>query len=107
VLFITSEIGFCVGDNGLILRSTDGGVSWNPVGNMGPLSLRALASWSNADFWAVGGEHGGFGHVLRSTDGGLTWFQLEETPQALLCVDAIKGVPSGWAGGVTGLWEYK
>jgi photosystem II stability/assembly factor-like uncharacterized protein len=107
VLFITSEIGFCVGDNGLILRSTDGGISWNPVGNMGPLSLRALASWSNVDFWAVGDEDGAFGHVVRSIDGGLTWFQFEETPQALLCVEAIKGVPSGWAGGVAGLWEYK
>jgi len=107
VLFITSEIGFCVGDNGLILRSTDGGISWDPVGSMGPLSLRALAGWSNVDFWAVGDEYGAFGHVLRSIDGGLTWYQFEETPQALFCVDAVKGAPSGWAGGVGGLWGYK
>jgi photosystem II stability/assembly factor-like uncharacterized protein len=107
VLFITSGIGFCVGDNGLILRSTDGGISWNAAGSMGSLSLRALAAWSNVDFWAVGDGYGAFGYVLRSIDGGLTWYQFEETSQALLCVDAIKGVPSGWAGGVGGLWGYE
>jgi len=107
VLFITSQTGLCVGDGGLIVRSTDGGISWGVVGIMGPLSLRALAAWSDVGCWVVGDKYGGSGQVLRSIDGGLTWSPFEETPQALFCVDAVTGPPNGWAGGVAGLWGYR
>jgi photosystem II stability/assembly factor-like uncharacterized protein len=107
VLFITSEIGICVGDDGLVLRSTNGGISWDSMRSMGPLSLRAIAAWNNVDCWIVGDRYGASGHVLKSIDGGLSWYPFEEIPQALYCVDAIQGVPSGWAGGVGGLWGYR
>jgi photosystem II stability/assembly factor-like uncharacterized protein len=107
VVFLTSTLGLCAGDDGLIVRSTDGGLTWGPVGQAAPVSLRSLASWSNVDWWVVGGEYGGSGYVLRSSDGGLTWYPFEETPQAVLCVDAIEGANSGWAGGEGGLWGYR
>ncbi|MCX5800900.1 MAG: YCF48-related protein [Candidatus Eisenbacteria bacterium] len=107
VFFFTSEIGLCVGDDGLVLRSTNGGISWESMGSVGSLSLRALTAWSSTDYWAVGYEYGAVGYVFRSADGGLTWYLFEETPQGLLCVDAIQGSPNGWAGSLSGLWGYE
>ena len=107
VLFLSSTIGLCVGDDGTILRTTDGGSSWNPAGQVEPVSLRSIASWTNVDCWVVGGEFGGSGYVLRSSDGGVVWYPFEETPQALLGVDAVEGSASAWAGGEGGLWGYR
>lgn len=107
VMFLSSTLGLCVGEGGLVLRSTDGGFSWSTVGNVLPLTLRSLAAWSAVDLWAVGGKSGVAGFVLKSGDAGLTWYAFEETPQPLFSVDAAMGVLSGWASGEGGLWGYR
>jgi photosystem II stability/assembly factor-like uncharacterized protein len=107
VLFLSTTLGLCVGDGGLVIRSTDGGLSWSQVGHFSPVALRALAAWSTVDLWAVGGEFDGWGTILRSSDSGLSWFPFEETPQALLTVNAVTGLLNGWAGGEGGLWVFR
>ena len=107
VLFLSTSLGLCVGDGGLVIRSTDGGLSWTTVGSVLPVALRSLASWSSFDVWAVGGEYGEWGAILRSQDAGLTWYTFEQTPQALFAVDAVEASPNGWAGGEGGLLVYR
>jgi len=107
VMFLSTFIGLSVGDDGLVIRSTDGGLTWSEIGHVSPVALRSLASWSNVDLWAVGGEYGGWGTILRSTDSGLTWYPFDETVHALFAVDAVEGTASGWAGGEGGLLVYR
>jgi photosystem II stability/assembly factor-like uncharacterized protein len=107
VLFTSATLGLCVGDDGLVARSTDGGLSWSTVGHFSSVPLRSLASWSSVDVWAVGGEYAGWGAVLRSSDAGLTWYTFDQTPQALFAVDAVEASPNGWAGGEGGLLVYR
>lgn len=57
---------------GSIKRSTDGGESWDEVGNVGPPAVNELAIDADGALYAAvpGGE------VKRSSDGGATWTQL-------------------------------
>ena len=107
VRFLSASLGLCVGDGGLVARSTDGGLSWSTVGHFSSVALRSLASWSTVDVWAVGGEYGGWGTILRSSDAGLTWYTFDQTSQALFAVDAVEASPNGWAGGEGGLLVYR
>ncbi len=107
VLFLSTALGLCVGDGGLVARSTDGGMSWSPVGYFSPVALRSLTTWNTVDVWAVGGEYGEWGIILRSSDSGLTWYTFDQTSQALFGVDAVEAAPNGWAGGEGGLIVYR
>jgi photosystem II stability/assembly factor-like uncharacterized protein len=83
VFFSSSAMGYIVGDYGTILRSTDGGDSWEaqPSG-----TINALASihFFNDRLGVVVGERG---TILRTTDGGITW-----TLQSCPTTSDLKGV---------------
>jgi photosystem II stability/assembly factor-like uncharacterized protein len=63
----SATVGLVVGNEGLILRSTNGGSSWAAVNSGTPQQLRAVRCLT-ATVCVAGG-----GGVLRSTDGGATW----------------------------------
>jgi photosystem II stability/assembly factor-like uncharacterized protein len=63
----SATVGLVVGDNGLILRSTDGGSGWAAVATGTSLQLKAVRCLT-ATVCVAGG-----GGLLRSTDGGATW----------------------------------
>jgi photosystem II stability/assembly factor-like uncharacterized protein len=58
-----------VGERGLITRSTDGGMSWQPLEAIVPQTLTAITFADERNGWAVG--HGAV--ILRTTDGGQRW----------------------------------
>ncbi|HEV7507894.1 MAG TPA: hypothetical protein VGS07_23625 [Thermoanaerobaculia bacterium] len=57
------------GDEGLILRSGDGGLTWETGGNAGFTLALAIAPQHPATLWAASRQGG----LLRSTDRGDTW----------------------------------
>ncbi|MFO0984868.1 MAG: hypothetical protein U1E76_24595 [Planctomycetota bacterium] len=61
--------GCVVGTNGIIYRSTDGGVTWDYLTRGLGTNWHALAAWSDRNVVA-GGLHG---HVGETFDGGATW----------------------------------
>lgn len=67
--FVSSQVGWTVGDSGEIHKSIDGGKTWTRQvsGITGQLSAVRFADASNG--WAVGA----YGAVLRTTDGGAHW----------------------------------
>lgn len=76
VTFLNATTGIAVGDNGTIVRTTNGGATWQQVFS-DPDSADTLydVSFANATTgWAVGSSS----TVLRTTDGGQTW-----TPQTI------------------------
>ncbi len=66
VKFINSSTGICVGENGIILRTTNGGVNWIQQSTGFQNNLRSLAVTSPSTFYAVGDS----GLILKSTDTG-------------------------------------
>jgi len=117
VSFPTATAGYAVGDQGVILATTDGGATWkeqasgvpgiDPTCNTGPGGEPIESTCTNALFdvdfvdattgWAVGSD----GIVLHTGDGGTTWAR-----QPLPSLDSIAGLgpgpggtdlrPSGW-----------
>jgi photosystem II stability/assembly factor-like uncharacterized protein len=84
---LTRDGGYCTASNCLryeILRTTDGGASWNSLGNpkdqatcsgghlRGPLFASASQGWMGISLGA-GGALVGNGGLMRTRDGGRTW----------------------------------
>jgi len=63
----SADIGLVVGNNGLILRSNDGGSSWTAVASGTTLPLKSVGCLTATVCLAGGGV------FLRSTDAGNTW----------------------------------
>lgn len=98
-----SQLGWAVGDRGLVLRSLDGGQSWAPPA--GPLPPASVGfEWRDVavlgDKVWIAGEPGSV--VLHSADAGRTW-RLFLTEQALpLSALTFIDADHGWAVGALG-----
>jgi len=69
-----------VGERGLLLRSTDQGVTWQRVGSPYESSFYGLLHLGGASMLA----HGLRGHLIRSDDDGQTWQAVPSAPTALI-----------------------
>lgn len=68
VRYASPMVAVAVGGNGVIVRSIDGGLTWNAVSSGTTQHLRALRFASATVGVAVGQNR-----ILRTTDGGATW----------------------------------
>lgn len=68
--FATQLIGVIVGDNGTLLRSVDGGMSWETISLPTSKDLRSVKFVNSSLGFAVGKEI-----VLKTTDGGAHWVE--------------------------------
>lgn len=75
VHFISPLVGFVVGRNGLIRKTTDGGNSWTtvPSGSTTSYFTRIWFADANRGYIAGGDVPENDGTITSSTDGGLTW----------------------------------
>jgi photosystem II stability/assembly factor-like uncharacterized protein len=104
--FVTAKVGFIVGiDRGLglkravVLKTTNGGVSWTVKKRFGSFDLLAGVCFVNAQKGWVAGRGG---RIYATTDGGATWTaQRSRTTKTLYAVKfTAAGV--GWAVGQGG-----
>ena len=56
---------------GIVLKTSDGGFTWEPKLTGVPKNLHGIVAHSEQEIYAVGEE----GTIVRSTDGGETWEQ--------------------------------
>ncbi|MBM4220951.1 MAG: glycosyl hydrolase [Gammaproteobacteria bacterium] len=81
----SDQVLLVVGNHGLVMRSLDGGTTWNRQELPGWPSLIDIAACPNGRFAALATE----GQVLVSADAGQTWIshaiQTEESPQGITC----------------------
>ena len=69
---VDASTAYVVGDNGQILKTTDGGESWRQLSSQITGWMRGVDFPQNANVgWVIG--QGGF--ILRTTDGGSSWTQ--------------------------------
>jgi photosystem II stability/assembly factor-like uncharacterized protein len=100
VFLADGRSGWIVGDEGMILRSSDGGASWQPQASGTGAGLWSVAlSADGRSGWIVGGE----GTILRSSDGGASWQpQASGTGAWLRSVALSADGRSGWIVGTGG-----
>jgi photosystem II stability/assembly factor-like uncharacterized protein len=85
-----------VGERGTIIRSTDGGRSWVPMGCPTLTTLTGITFSENNTGWAVGHD----AIILHSTDGGITWAKqwqgdLNDSFLDVLAIDATHVIAIG------------
>jgi hypothetical protein len=68
---VDAEHGWVVGDGGLLLRTTDGGDTWQELPAPARTDLRAVDFLDPLEGWVAGTD----GFVLHTSDGGDTWMR--------------------------------
>ena len=97
VALANARNGWAVGDNGVILATTDGGTSWQAQTSGTTDNLDGVAFANTRDGWAVDDS----GCALATTDGGRTWSQQCLGVWGLFGV-AFANSSHGWAVGGEG-----
>jgi photosystem II stability/assembly factor-like uncharacterized protein len=72
VFFHDSLTGWAVGDDGVVLRTRDGGQTWAANQINFPVNLNGLFFQDEGQGWAVGDSRS-VGAILRTEDGGKNW----------------------------------
>ncbi|MFP4470123.1 MAG: YCF48-related protein [Bacteroidales bacterium] len=102
--FITEEEGIAVGMMGTVLRTTDGGETWNIV-DLGIDNWFNDVQFIDQDRVIIGGDQG---IVLYSNDGGDNWDIVQESGQGYniygLSVDPVSGHGIAGGSGNTIIW---
>ena len=78
VCFVDRATGWAVGDRGTILKTSDGGETWEPQTSPVDYRLESIHAIDAQHAWAVGGfttayTHRPKGIILQTDDGGMTW----------------------------------
>jgi len=97
IFFLNSTTGFVVGNNGLILKTTNSGTTWT---SSYPtiFNLQAVTFVSATEGWVVGGN----GIILHTTNAGTSWTSFTSpTTQTLYDVDFLNPLV-GYAVGANG-----
>ena len=71
VFFVDNQTGWAVGDDGVILRTSDGGTTWVTQTSGTTHDMRAVFFLDANTGWAVGYANNNV--TLKTTDGGSTW----------------------------------
>lgn len=100
VFFLDSQVGWMVGDNGHIAKTTNGGDTWVLQPNPAQYTLLAV-HFSDANNGWAGGD---FGTLVRTTNGGATWtLQDPHIPEYTHVLDVRSTGPMrGWIAGYGG-----
>lgn len=97
VHFINSTTGYIAGEQGTILKTTNGGVNW--VQQTSPVSS-ALISCIFTDV-STGWMSGTFGTVIKTTNGGTNWISLTTGVSGALRIHFVNTF-TGWVAGANG-----
>ncbi len=73
VCFIGTELGFAVGEQGVLMKSTDGGQDWSKVTFPDTTAKLLRVTFQDEKIGWISGENEGVGTVYRTLDGGQTW----------------------------------
>jgi len=90
--FRDADTGFAVGQNGKVIKSTDGGVTWNVMPSVTKENL--LDVWSSGNQVLISGIR----TLLRSRDDGQTWESITEGDVAVQWYQAVKGTQASDTG---------
>ena len=106
---VDANTAYAVGERGAVVRTTDGGATWEIRTAPGANWLLRSVDFVDAQVGTVVGYEGATFHVARTADGGVTWTEQDDGlagggPLAVTFVDAQTGwmVGGGSYGGAPG-----
>src|SRR4030095_1511674 len=99
---LLSQTGFSMGDNGTLLRTTNGGTSW-ALQNMGTTQT-LWSQWfiDETTGWIVGGSYIGGAVIFKTTNGGNNWVQQDPIVSNWLTSAYFLNSMTGWISGSGG-----
>ena len=71
--FVNANIGWAVGWDGLIIKTTDGGQTWNTQTSGTPENLQEVYFIDQNNGWVIGDWNNLGNTLLKTTNGGSTW----------------------------------
>ncbi len=93
--FVNTDTGWACGDLGTIIKTTDGGQSWNILETNTTTPILKVRSYNGQVVIAAGFN----GLILRSTDGGESWSEVTSNLTGDLWGLQMINDTLGWAGG--------
>lgn len=100
IYFLDANVGWAVGENGVILHTDNGGQKWQEQTSDTTETLRSVRFADKHTGWAVGGDFG-VGVVLTTHNGGKKW-DVQEADQKMMKVHVLDQ-KNTWLAGVQGL----
>jgi len=100
ISFINVNTGWIIGENGTIIKTTNGGTTWDSLNSGTTQNLRSVKFVNENLGWIVGTDD-----ILQTTNGGSNWTFQTSTPTTLNDVDFLNGF-TGWAVGTVGRILY-
>jgi photosystem II stability/assembly factor-like uncharacterized protein len=88
IVFVDANTIIAIGEDGIMLRSTDNGITWSGVSTGGANDAYGLYSGCFVDP-SIGFTVGHRGRILKTTNGGLTWVQYATTYVDMDAVDFV------------------
>ena len=71
VCFVDESTGWAVGQNGCIIKTTDGSANWSTQTSETTNLLESVCFVDESTGWAVGSN----GCIIKTTDGGINWIR--------------------------------
>ncbi|HOT96117.1 MAG TPA: YCF48-related protein [bacterium] len=93
------------GDNGVIVRTANGGASWNSAAITAKSVIRDLAFVGPATGWLVGQSSAGAGLCMKTNSGGDSWISSPTSAAGVLYANEMVSSALGWNAGSQGLIE--
>ena len=100
--FINDDIGWAVGDNALILATTDGGLNWQTQTILGSQNLYDVHFINSQKGWIMANG----GTVYKTTTGGDLWTPVSTVPFTISEGIRFNNDTLGWASGFDGTIGY-
>ena len=97
VHFENEMLGWAVGDNGVIIKTTDGGYTWTNHNTGSDDYLTTVEFVNNNIGWVVGEDDAGLdGLILKSTNGGTSWFSQQANVTNMIMSASFIDEYNGW-----------
>lgn len=88
---VSAAVAWASGNNGTVIRTVDGGRSWErlPVAGAGTLDFRDIEAFDAKTAYALGIGPGDRSRIYKTTDGGASWLLQFTNPDPKAFYDAI------------------
>jgi len=96
IKFVNSNTGWCAGDNGKILSTTNGGINWNEQMLNLSFDLNSISLVSSLSLYCVGDS----GVIYKTTNGGQNWLLINRLKNVNLKTSFFINENTGFTSGI-------